>query len=142
MGRLRPACEHCGWVFFPDPKVAVAALITINEKILLVRRTNEPFKGKWSLPAGFMDAEELPEAAVERECLEETGFQVRVLRFFDLISGRTHANGADLLLIFLAEPVSGELNAGDDADDADFFHLQNLPPLAFDNLDYLLHQLT
>ena len=139
---MRPFCNQCGWVFFPDPKVAVAAVARRNQEILLVRRVNDPFKGKWSLPAGFMDAGELPDAAVERECLEETGLQVRVTDFFDLISGRTHANGADLLLIYLVEILSGEIHAGDDADKAGFFQLNDLPPLAFDNMQALFNQLT
>jgi ADP-ribose pyrophosphatase YjhB (NUDIX family) len=128
----------CAVGFVPDPKVAVAALIYQDKRVLLVRRMNEPYRGKWSLPAGFMDAGELPETALARECLEETGLHVRILEFFQLLSGRTHPNGADLLLIFLAEVVSGVIKAGDDAEEAKFFALDELPDLAFENTEFLL----
>ena len=142
LGRLRPVCPDCGWVFFPDPKVAVAVVVIKNQQILLVRRINEPFQGKWSLPAGFMDAGEMADAAAERECLEETGLKIRINRFVDLVLGRSHANGADLLLVFSADVVSGELQAGDDADRASFYSLDALPPLAFGNLERVLDRLT
>ena len=141
-GRLRPVCSQCGWVLFPDPKVAVAAIAELDHKILLVRRTNEPSKGKWSLPAGFMDAGETPDSAIVRECFEETGLHVHVKKFHKLISGKTHPNGSDLLLIYLVEVVSGKLEAGDDADEAKFFALHQLPPLAFENMNDLIDELS
>ena len=137
-GRHRPACGECGWVLFPDPKVAVAALVYRNQEVLLVRRVNEPCQGKWSLPSGFMDAGEKPELAVERECFEETGLHVRVLNLVELVSGRSHPNGADLLLIYRAEVLSGVIQAGDDADEAGFFALDQLPDLAFQNIESFL----
>jgi 8-oxo-dGTP diphosphatase len=137
-GRNRPTCVQCGWVLFPDPKVAVAALIFIDGKVLLVKRGNEPHKGKWSFPAGFMDAGEVPELALAREVYEETGLRIRPQEFLELVPGRTHSNGADLLLLYRADVISGEVNVGDDADEARFFALEELPELAFENTGDLL----
>jgi ADP-ribose pyrophosphatase YjhB (NUDIX family) len=99
--------------------------------VLLVRRVNEPFRGRWTLPAGFVDAGEDPARAAERECLEETGLMVRTTRVIDVIAGREHPRGADFMIVYGANVVAGELLAGDDADRADWFDRDHLPPLAF-----------
>lgn len=130
-GKERPVCPSCGWVHFSDPKVAVAVLVEKEGKVLLTRRIYEPDRGKWSLPAGFMDAFETPELAAERECLEETGLQVRVTGLLDVLGGREHPNGADIFILYRAEIVGGKLDAGDDADQVGFFARDQLPPLAF-----------
>jgi ADP-ribose pyrophosphatase YjhB (NUDIX family) len=153
-GRQRPACPSCGWVYFADPKVAAGVLVELPASmldgqgrllrspaqlmdgagagwVLLVRRVNEPARGMWSIPAGFVDAGEDPARAAERECLEETGLAARVLGLVELVSGREHPRGADLLLVYRAEITGGVLRAGDDADEARFFPRDALPPLAF-----------
>ncbi|HEX7555703.1 MAG TPA: NUDIX domain-containing protein [Leptolinea sp.] len=130
-GHLHPVCPSCGWIYFADPKVAAAVVVQMNDKILLVRRVNPPFQGYWTLPAGFMDAGEDPADTARRECLEETGLQVATTELMDVISGREHEHGADLILIYRATPTGGELMAGDDADLAEFFPLDTLPQLAF-----------
>jgi len=128
---VRPVCPVCGWVFFPDPKVAVAALIEQDDRVLLVRRVHPPEKGRWTLPAGFVDAGEDPAQAVVRECREETGLRVQVDGLLDVIAVREHPDGADILIVYRAHALGGELVAGDDADRAAFFPLDELPPLAF-----------
>jgi ADP-ribose pyrophosphatase YjhB (NUDIX family) len=131
-GRIRPACPSCGWIYFADPKVAVGVLVEREGEVLLVRRTNEPQQGRWSLPAGFLDAGELPEDAAIRECLEETGLQVRITGLHGISGGREHPKGADIVIVYLAEIVSGVLTPGDDADMAAFFPRTSLPELAFE----------
>lgn len=138
-GRQRPACPQCGWVYFPDPKVAVAVLIEQGAKILLVRRVNDPQRGLWSLPAGFVDAGEDPVLAAERECFEETGLKVRVVELLDVLSGQEHPRGAHIIIFYRAEVVSGSLIAGDDADGVGYFPRHNLPPLAFSTTDKVLN---
>lgn len=130
-GQERPVCPNCGWVFFADPKVAAGVLIEDNGSVLLVRRVNEPGRGLWSFPAGFVDAGEDPARAAERECLEETGLQVETVSLLRVISGREHDRGADIVIVYAAKIVGGSLQAGDDADLATFFPRDALPPLAF-----------
>src|SRR5678815_4817259 len=79
-GKLRPVCPACGWIHFVDPKVAAAVLIEQDGRVLLVRRVNEPFRGFWTLPAGFINGGEDPAEAAIRECIEETGLSVHVTR--------------------------------------------------------------
>ena len=130
-GKMRPVCPECGWIHFVDPKVAAAVLVTRNESVLLVRRVNEPFRGLWTLPAGFVNGGEDPAEAAQRECLEETGLSVRVTRVYDIVSGREHPRGADFVIVYNAEVLSGKLMASDDADLVEWFDRGNLPPLAF-----------
>lgn len=131
-GQMRPTCPACGWTYFADPKVAAGALVEDSQgQVLLVRRVNQPGRGLWSFPAGFVDAGEDPARAAERECLEETGLQVAATRLMYLVPGREHDRGADFVLIYAAQVIGGCLVAGDDADQAQFFPRQALPPLAF-----------
>ena len=130
-GMLRPVCPQCEWIHFVNPKVAAAVLIEKDGRVLLVRRANEPYRGLWTLPAGFVNGNEDPAEAAARECLEETGLNVHVTRVLDVIAGREHKRGADFIIVYLAEVVSGELMADDDADAAEWFARSELPPLAF-----------
>jgi len=130
-GQLRPVCPQCGWIHFVDPKVAAAVLVTQGERVLLVRRVNEPFRGMWTLPAGFVNGGEDPAEAAQRECLEETGLSIHVTRVYEIVSGREHPRGADFVIVYEAEVLGGEMKADDDADAVEWFDESNLPPLAF-----------
>ena len=131
-GKLHAVCPQCDWIHFEDPKVAAAVLVEQDGRVLLVRRVNEPYRGQWTLPAGFIDAGEDPAQAAERECLEETGLSVRVKRVLDVIAGREHERGADFVVVYQAEFISGTLAPNDDADAVAWFEVTSLPPLAFD----------
>ena len=130
-GKVRAVCPQCEWIHFIDPKVAAAVLIEQDGRVLLVRRAGEPFRGLWSLPAGFINGGEDPAQAAARECLEETGLTVRVTRVLDIISGKEHPRGADFIIVYQAEVIEGELKPDDDADAVEWFERENLPQLAF-----------
>lgn len=139
-GKERPVCPDCDWIYFADPKVAAATLIQKDNKVLLVRRTNEPFRGYWTLPAGFVDAGEDPAHAAERECLEETGLKVKVTGLMDVLGGQEHVRGAHILIVYRAEVIEGTLKPGDDADGVAYFDLDELPPLAFQTTTCILQK--
>lgn len=130
-GKVRPVCPNCKWIHFVDPKVAAAVFVEQNGRILLVRRAGEPFRGFWTLPAGFINGGEDPAEAAARECLEETGLSVRVTGILDIISGKEHPRGADFIIVYHAEVIDGQLAPADDADAAEWFARGNFPPLAF-----------
>ncbi len=121
----------CGHIVFHDPKVAVAAWIQQNGRLLLVRRRGDPMAGYWAMPAGFMEYDEHPEAALRREVLEETGLQVRTGGLLQLFHTPADGGLANLVLVYTAVVTGGALLAGDDADAVAWFTLRNLPPLAF-----------
>lgn len=83
-----PFARSVSGSIFVNPKVAAAVLIEKDGRVLLVRRANEPYRGLWTLPAGFVNGNEDPAEAAARECLEETGLSVHVTRVLDVIAGR------------------------------------------------------
>ena len=129
--RQRPHCPSCDHIFFEDPKVAAGVLVSEDSRVLLVRRTMSPHIGKWTLPAGFVDAGEDPQVAAIRECREETGLTVRILGLLDVFTGSEHRHGADIVIMYYAALDKGELVPGDDADAAGFFAAHELPEIAF-----------
>jgi 8-oxo-dGTP diphosphatase len=131
MGKLRPTCPACGWVYFPDPKVAVAALIRKDDRVLLTQRRYEPQRGRWTMPSGFVDAGEDPAKAVKRECLEETGLVISDITLLDVLYSQEHPHGASILIIYQADIGTGEIKPADDVTQAAFFPINDLPPLAF-----------
>ena len=131
-GAMRPVCTQCGRVHFIDPKVAVGLLVTDHQgQLLLIQRANDPERGKWSIPAGFLDAGEDPARAAEREGLEETGLRFTVTGLFDVYPKGQPTEGADLLIVYTATVTSGALQPGDDAAQAAYFAPGELPALAF-----------
>lgn len=131
--KLRRVCSACEYIHFTDPKVAVGVLVVHEGKILLVRRAMTPERGKWSIPAGFLDHGEDPKITAEREVLEETNLRVRIGELVDVYHN-TNAltqGGASIFILYRAELLGGALEAGDDADDVGFFRPDNLPELAF-----------
>ena len=125
-------CPACGWIHFLDPKVAAAVVLAREGKILLVRRAVEPEQGKWTLPAGFVEADEDPAEAARRECREETGLQVELLGLLDVIHGKEHSRGASIVIVYEGKILGGEIQPRDDVDAVTFFELGALPALAFE----------
>ncbi len=137
-GRSRPVCPQCHQTVFFDPKVAVVAFVTAGDRLLLVKRSGDPGKGLWALPAGFVDYDEAPAAAAERETLEETGLTVRVTRLLDVLH-RPDADGyADIVIAYEAHAVAGVLLAADDAEAAGWFPRDALPQTALSTTHRLI----
>jgi 8-oxo-dGTP diphosphatase len=137
-GAERPVCPACGRIHFFDPKVAVGVVIQDAGRLLLVKRANDPERGRWSVPAGFVDAGEDPARAAEREALEETGLRVQVSGLLDVYARARTTEGADILIVYLAQVIGGQLAAGDDAEAAAYFDLDQLPELAFDSTQQIV----
>jgi ADP-ribose pyrophosphatase YjhB (NUDIX family) len=130
-GRPRAVCPVCDRVHFQDPKVAASVLIEQAGKILLVKRVMMPLQGTWTLPAGFVEADEDPRSAAAREVLEETGLIVEIGELCDVIYGREHDRGASIVIVYRGFVKGGKLVARDDAEDARFFGPDEMPTLGF-----------
>lgn len=141
MGEVRPVCPACGWIYFPDPKVAVAVVVEEQGKILFVQRVMEPRRGFWTLPAGFVDAGEDPVRAAVREVKEETNLDVERLELLGILPVKEHAAGADLLIVYRGQISGGEIQAGDDAARAEFFKPEEHPEFAFQSTELIFRDL-
>jgi len=131
-GRRRMKCSGCGYIQYRNPASAVGVIVTRDAEVLLVKRRYEPYRGKWVIPSGFIEYdEEMREAAV-REVKEETGFEVELTGLHAAESCFDDPRGNTILVLFTGRITGGELDAGDDAEDAAFFPLDRLPEIAFE----------
>ena len=143
-GRTRRVCPHCHLVFFHDLKVAVGALITNGNRVLLVRRAVNPERGKWALPAGYMEHDEAPLTALRREVAEETGLDITVTRLLDVFP-LTNPDARGVIIMYQARPV-GEVpehpSAADDIDAARWFAPEEIrwQDLAFESTRSILRR--
>jgi ADP-ribose pyrophosphatase YjhB (NUDIX family) len=123
-------CPECQRIFFRNPKLVVTGLVEEDGRVLLVLRDIEPGRGLWGLPGGYVDWNEHPEAAMVRECEEETGAMVRAE---GLISVEHILMGDEgiVMLAYRATLLGGEVRAGDEVQQVGWFDPDGLPPLAF-----------
>lgn len=127
---------------YPRPAVTTDCVVFTQEeepKVLLIQRGNEPYKGCWAFPGGFMNMEETAEECAVRELKEETGLTVKQIQQIGAYSkvdrdprGRT-VSIAYLAIVDAPTAVSGM----DDAAKAAWFPLSSLPDLAFDHQDIM-----
>ena len=129
---------------YPRPAVsadiAVFAFDQSNIYLLLIKRGNEPFKGKWALPGGFLEMDETIENCAERELFEETTINNASLeQLYTFSSVNRDPRGRVLTVAFwsLIDKNLAGISAGDDAVQAEWYLLNELPELAFDHAKIL-----
>ncbi len=123
----RPVCPSCGFVQYLNPAPAAGVLIFRRGRLLLVRRAHEPYPGKWTIPAGFMEWGESPEETAIRELKEETNLDIEIGDLFHVYSGSDDPRTRAVLILYFARNADGDLVAGDDAADARWFAQNDLP---------------
>jgi ADP-ribose pyrophosphatase YjhB (NUDIX family) len=137
-GRLRPTCANCGYTHYANPALAVGVLVTdVQDRVCLIRRGEEPRKGYWGLPAGFMEGDETAENAATRECLEETGLEVALDELYQVYSYE-HSDRATsgVLILYRAHILGGTPRPGGDTTDVKFFGRDEIP---FEELAFSTH---
>ena len=130
-GVQRDFCSACQCFFYENPLPVVSAILDSSRRILLVQRSRPPFKGMWCLPTGFAEAGESIEDATLRELEEETGIKGRIVKLLDVDSYKNRFYGDLLFLTFVVEQNGGKLAAGGDSEQARFWPVNKLPPMAF-----------
>jgi 8-oxo-dGTP diphosphatase len=128
------ACLACGWVHFRNPAVGAAVLVRDEAgRALLVRRAEGSTKaGLWCIPAGYVDYGEDIRSAAAREVSEEAGLVVEVGEVLQVASNFHDPAKLSVGVWFSGRVTGGELRPGDDADDAGWFQMDELPELAFE----------
>jgi 8-oxo-dGTP diphosphatase len=128
-GRERKNCKSCGFIDYKNPLPCVSIIGIKEGKIALIKRGIEPSKGEWAPPSGFIESDEKPEEAAIRELYEETSLKGEVIELLGVHSQYTDIYGNLVIIIFLVKITGGEIKAGDDALDAKFFDLEDLPEM-------------
>ena len=127
---------------YPRPMLTVDAVVFRKNKeifeVLLIQRKHDPYEGMWALPGGYVDMEETVEEAVVRELQEETGLQfssLKQLHTFSTIDRDPRGRTVSVIFYGTTEMKNSEVKGGDDANDARWFRVDNLPELGFDHIE-------
>ena len=123
---------------YPRPAVTADCVVFGRDgqdiKVLLIERGNEPYRGCWAFPGGFLNMDETAEQCALRELKEETGL---VLHSAEQIGAYSDVNrdprGRVITIAFYAMTTVSQVKGNDDAAKAQWFSLNDLPPLAFDH---------
>lgn len=130
-GRLRPVCDNCGYVHYVNPVPGVGLVIEKDGGVVLVQRGNPPHQGAWTLPSGFVEADESAEEAAIREAEEETGLKVEIIEMAGVNSFPEGPPVSGIMIFYRMRPIGGELRAGDDAADVAVFMPDDMPRMPF-----------
>ena len=128
---------------YPHPAVTADCIVFAcqNEKtqVLLIKRGSEPCKDMWALPGGFMNIDESAEEAAIRELKEETGIDVKEVTQVGAYSKVERDPRERVITIAFYTVIDNPVKAvgQDDAKQAEWFTLDNLPTLAFDHSEIL-----
>ena len=125
--RSRPVCVQCGDIQYRQLIVGAGCLIEEGERLLLIRRLNEPFRGSWCLPAGHVDDNEAPVEAAPREALEETGLQVQAQQLVDPYFFDDHPEGCGVFLVYRCSVLSGTLQQTAEGSTPTYFARDEIP---------------
>ncbi|PKP51919.1 MAG: NUDIX hydrolase [Bacteroidetes bacterium HGW-Bacteroidetes-1] len=124
---------------YPRPAVTVDCVVfrifNNRRQVMLIRRSNAPFQNYWAFPGGFVDIEETLEQAAARELYEESGINEINLTQFHTYGDPLRDPRHQTITIVYTGDIGQErtLRAGDDASEAGWFFVDQLPQLAFDH---------
>lgn len=120
----RLVCSRCRFVFYLDPKVVACAVVELGDRIVLLKRGIGPRKGRWVMPGGYVDRGEEVMAAAIRETGEECGLDIRIR---DLAGVYSYPGNTQVVVVYTAQSLSGDLVAGDETMEAGLFHPGDIP---------------
>lgn len=129
---------------YPHPAVTTDCVVFGFDgkelKVLLIERGQEPYKGMWAFPGGFIRMDETAEECAKRELKEETGLELDKVRELGSFSGVNRDPRERVISIaFYSLARHSDVKGGDDAAKAKWWTIDDIPQLAFDH-DYILRQ--
>lgn len=135
--RERLVCPDCGFVAYENPKIVVGSVATWGDRILLCRRSIEPRRGFWTLPAGFLELGESPEEGARREAWEEARAR---LELEGLLAVYTIRRISQVQMFFRASLSNPEVAAGPESEEVALFDWGEVPwdDLAFPTVHWAL----
>jgi 8-oxo-dGTP diphosphatase len=117
-----------------SPSVMVDAVVVRNDKLLLVKRKKDPFKGFLTFPGGKVDEGEKVEDAVKRELQEETSLEIEPTEILGVYSDPSRdPRGHRISITFIAKVISGEAKASSDAESIEWLSVNEQKDLGFDH---------
>lgn len=136
-GLERLVCDHCGWIHYENPKVVVGSIATWEERILLCRRSIDPRKGYWTMPAGFLEMGETTEAGARREAEEEARADLEIT---DLLGIYNIPRIGQVQILYRARLRSPDVRAGEETREVRLFRWEEIPwdDLAFPSVRWAL----
>lgn len=131
-GRMRPACLDCGFIHYRNPAPTVCVAILDENRILLGKRAASPGDGLWAIPSGYIEYEDDYISTAIQEAKEETGLIVKIQAVFNILSSFYSPKYHFLVIYVIAKVIGGEMQAGDDMAEVNWFPIRGpLPELAF-----------
>ncbi|MFN0265028.1 NUDIX domain-containing protein [Tepidamorphus sp. 3E244] len=133
----RKVCDHCGFVAYVNPKIVVGSVVRSGEKVLLCRRAIEPRKGFWTIPAGYLELAETPEAGAKREAREEACANLNIS---GLLAVYTIAHLSQVQIFYRATFAEPEIAAGEESLEVGLFGWDEIPweDIAFPSVKWAL----
>jgi 8-oxo-dGTP diphosphatase len=125
---------------YKNPALTVDTIILDENKVILIKRLNNPFKDHWAIPGGFVEYGERVEDAAVREAKEETGLDIELTKLVGVYSDPDRdPRGHTVTVAFLSKIIGGTLKSDSDAKDAKFVDVNELKnmKLAFDHNEIL-----
>ena len=127
-GSNPPHCSVCNNTYYRNAKPCASVLPIKDGKVLLAKRGRDPFKGAYDIIGGFMEANELPEAAAVREAKEETGLDITITSLLGTYVDRYGEDGDYTLnLHYIGEIVGGEMKPMDDVAGLEWVAISDVP---------------
>ncbi|GAB3360154.1 NUDIX hydrolase [Giesbergeria sinuosa] len=122
--RERAICTTCQTVHYENPLNVVGTVPVLGDRVLLCKRNIEPRKGKWTLPAGFMELDETTAQGAARETQEEAGAEFEIGTLFSLLNVR---RVGQVHLFYHATLLSDAFAPGEETMEARLFTEEEIP---------------
>jgi ADP-ribose pyrophosphatase YjhB (NUDIX family) len=135
--RERTICAECGYILYDNPKIVVGSVARWGERVLLCRRSIDPRRGFWTLPAGYLELNEATSAGAEREAWEEAQARIAIdglLAIYDI------PRISQVQLIYRARLLNPSVAAGPESLEVGLFAWDEIPwpEIAFPSVHWAL----